>query len=269
MVEALEFPNIDPVLISFGPVAIRWYSIAYLLGIFIGWFLITKKIENKKTSLTKEILEDYTFWLVVGIVLGGRFAYVLFYAFDYFYQNPLSVFKVWEGGMSFHGGLIGVILVSFIFSQKYKIRFLELTDLLALVAPIGLFFGRIANFINDELWGRVAYDVPWAVKFPKGGYLPRHPSQIYEALLEGLLLFVILQLVAKNEKFYKRRGIISGLFVIFYALFRMFIEQYRQPDQQLGFIFGQITMGQILSFPMILVGAIVIYIGNKYNKEEM
>jgi len=267
MVEALDFPNISPILVSFGPIAIRWYSIAYLLGIFIGWFLISKKIDDKKTVLTKEVLEDYTFWLVIGIVLGGRFAYVLFYAFDYFVRNPLSVFKVWEGGMSFHGGLLGVIAVSLIFAKKYKIRFLELTDLLSLVAPVGLFFGRIANFINDELWGRVTYTTSWAVKFPSGGGVPRHPSQIYEALLEGLVLFVILQLAAKNEKIFARKGVISGLFVIFYAIFRMFIEQYREPDQQLGFIFGHITMGQILSFPMILVGLIVIYIGNKYNKE--
>jgi phosphatidylglycerol:prolipoprotein diacylglycerol transferase len=268
MVQALDFPDISPILFSIGPIAIRWYSIAYLLGIFIGWFLICKQIDKKKTVLTREILEDYIFWLVVGIVLGGRFAYVLFYAFDYFIQNPVDIFKVWQGGMSFHGGLIGVIIVSFIFSRKHKIRFLELTDLLAMVAPIGLFFGRIANFINDELWGRVAYDVPWAVKFPNGGGLPRHPSQIYEALLEGVLLFVIIQLLAKNENVYKRKGIISGLFVIFYALFRMFVEQFREPDQQLGFIFGHITMGQILSFPMILIGLLVMYVANKNSKKE-
>ena len=258
----MHFPinlyNLDPNIISIGPIAIRWYSLAYILGILFTWFLL-KSFNNKKPIMSKEAWDDWLFWAVMGIVLGGRIGYVLFYNFDFYWQNPLQVMAVWHGGMSFHGGLLGSIVSMFFFCKKYKINFFELTDILAIAAPIGLFFGRIANFINMELYGRVT-ESGFGVIFPNAGGLPRHPSQLYEAGLEGLLLFVVLFCLAKFTKIKEKTGILSGLFLSLYGFARIFVEQFREPDEQIGFLFYKTTMGQLLSLPLIALGIVIIAI---------
>ena len=261
----LSYPDISPIIFSIGPLAIRWYSMAYLLGIIAAWFLISKDIKKYDICLSKANLEDIVFYVTLGIVLGGRIGYVLFYGFDTFYNNPLEIFAIWHGGMSFHGGIIGVIIAIYLVSKKIKYPFLGITDLAALYTPIGIFCGRLANFANDELWGRIT-DVPWAVKFPSGGYLPRHPSQIYEALTEGLLLLIILNLLWQNLWIRKHTGFVSGMFLILYGIFRMFIEQFRQPDNHLGFVFLNFTMGQMLSVPFIVIRILVICVSLKKFK---
>jgi phosphatidylglycerol:prolipoprotein diacylglycerol transferase len=219
----LAFPNIDPVAIHIGNFGVRWYSLAYMAGILLGWWVIARENTVRPLkNLSKNALDDMVVWAVVGIILGGRLGYVLFYKPDYYLHNPLEILRLWEGGMSFHGGLLGTITAFYLFCRKHKIRFLGLTDLLACAAPIGLFFGRIANFINGELFGRVT-DSPLGMVFPYGGDLPRHPSQLYEATLEGLLLFIIC-------------------------------EHFREPDVFLGFLYAGTTMGQLLSLPMFIIG---------------
>ncbi len=194
----------------------------------------------------------------MGIIIGGRLGYVLFYGGHTFLENPLQILEVWKGGMSFHGGVLGVIVAAYLFARKINYKFLGITDLVVLYAPIGIFCGRIANFINDELWGRVT-DVPWAVRFPSGGYVPRHPSQLYEAVLEGIVMFVVLNWLWRYKFVRERSGIVSAMFVLLYGLFRILMEQFREPDVQIGFLWGGLTMGQILSFPLILVGGLVIW----------
>lgn len=254
MFMALDFPNIDPVAFSIGPLVVRWYSLAYLAGFIGGWKYIAalvKHYRSKNFRPNKKDIEDFVPWSVLGVILGGRIGYVLFYNWHVYAHDWSSIFRVWEGGMSFHGGVIGVILAMVIFSHLKKIPVLNLTDLVCAAVPIGLFFGRLANFVNGELYGRMT-DVPWAIKFPEGNFIPRHPSQIYEAILEGLVLFCILFFMYRMPKIRERSGIVSAAFLILYALFRIMIEFFRKPDDQLGFIFGQITMGQILSTGMIL-----------------
>lgn len=257
----INFPNISPNLIDFGFIVIRWYALAYIGGILLGWWyakkLIAKYSEFLNKGLEPKFIDDYVTYAVLGIILGGRAGYVLFYNLPYYIDNPLEAFKVWEGGMSFHGGLIGVMLASLIFVIKYKINFFAFLDIQACVAPIGLFFGRLANFINDELWGRVS-NVPWAVKFPSGGYVPRHPSQLYEAALEGLILFIILMILVRFSKVRIKTGLLSASFGLFYGTFRCLTEKYREPDIQLGFLWQGLTMGQILSFTMILLSIIIL-----------
>lgn len=253
----LAFPEVSPVIFSVGPLAIRWYSMAYLLGIVIGWWLINRNVKVNNLGLSKPNVEDFVFYLTVGIILGGRLGYAVFYGGAEMWLKPWRLFELWKGGMSFHGGMVGVIVATYLFSKKIKYSFLGLTDLVVLYAPIGIFLGRIANFINDELWGRVT-DVAWAVRFPSGGYLPRHPSQLYEACLEGLLMFVILNCLWMLPKLRERKGVVSAMFVILYGCFRIIVEQFREPDAQLGFFFGGVTMGQMLSLPLVLVGAIVL-----------
>ena len=253
----LAFPEVSPVIFSVGPLAIRWYSMAYLLGIVIGWWLINRNVKVNNLGLSKPNVEDFVFYLTVGIILGGRLGYAVFYGGAEMWLKPWRLFELWKGGMSFHGGMVGVIVATYLFSKKIKYSFLGLTDLVVLYAPIGIFLGRIANFINDELWGRVT-DVAWAVRFPSGGYLPRHPSQLYEACLEGLLMFVILNYLWMLPKVRERQGVVSALFIILYGCFRIIVEQFREPDAQLGFFFGGVTMGQMLSLPLVLVGAIVL-----------
>ena len=252
----MHFPiiltNIDPNLISIGPISVRWYSLAYILGILFSWFLL-KFFNKKKPIMNKEAWDDWLYWAVLGIVLGGRIGYVLFYNFSFYFHHPLQILAVWHGGMSFHGGLLGSIIAMFMFCKKYKINFLELTDILAIAAPIGLFFGRIANFINMELYGRITGS-DFGFIFPNAGSLPRHPSQLYEAFLEGLLLFVILFCLAKFTKIKERNGMLSGLFLVFYGLARIFVEQFREPDEQIGFLIYRATMGQILSLPFTILG---------------
>lgn len=263
----IDFPIIlpffDPNLIAIGPIAIRWYSLAYIFGIVFTLLLI-KHFNKEKNFISKEALDDWLFWAVLGIIIGGRLGYTLFYNFGYYIHNPLQILAVWQGGMSFHGGLIGSIVSMFLFCKKYKINFLEFTDILSIAAPTGLFLGRIANFINLELYGRVTGS-NFGIIFPNAGDLPRHPSQLYEAFLEGLLLFIILFSLAKLTKIRNKSGVLSGLFLSGYGLARIFVEQFRQPDEQLGFIFGNsITMGQILSVPILLFGvAVIIFCSSK------
>lgn len=249
----LDFPNISPIIFSVGPLAIRWYSMAYLFGIVAGWYLINRNVKKYKLGLTKENIEDMIFYLTLGIILGGRLGYVLFYGKEYYWENPLRVLEIWQGGMSFHGGVLGVITALYLLSRKIGYGFLKMTDLAVLYAPIGIFCGRIANFINDELWGRVT-DVAWAIKFPNGGYLPRHPSQLYEALFEGLVMFAILNFLWRYKWIRERHGFVSALFIVLYGVFRSSMEQFREPDLQMGFFFGHFTMGQLLSVPLVILG---------------
>ena len=246
--------NFDPVAIEIFSLEIRWYSLAYIFGILLGWTL-AKKLFIKNAEI-KNKFDDYLSYLIMGIILGGRLGYVFIYNFSFYINNPLDIFKIWQGGMSFHGGLIGVIFASIIFAKKYNQNLFLYMDNVALVAPIGIFFGRIANFINSELYGTIT-NVPWAVTFIQVDRLPRHPSQLYEALLEGICLFLIL--IYFRNKFSNNPGLISGLFLIFYSIFRFFVEFVRVPDDQLGYIFLNLTMGQVVSLIFILLGVILFY----------
>ncbi|RPG96078.1 MAG: prolipoprotein diacylglyceryl transferase [Candidatus Pelagibacter sp. TMED165] len=251
--------NLDPVLLNFGYFEVRWYSLAYIAGIFIGWKfgkkILGRQIELRKIDFKIDKFDDLISYIIIGIILGGRLGYVIFYNFNYYFSNPLDIVKIWEGGMSFHGALIGVILATILFSKKYNFSALFLLDIIASVTPIGLFFGRIANFINSELYGKIT-DVPWAVIFPLIDTSPRHPSQIYESLLEGLLLFIILNIALLNKRNFT--GLCSVLFLFFYGIFRIIAEQFRVPDAQLGYLISSISMGTLLSIIMIL-GSIIIF----------
>ena len=253
---AIQFPNFDPVAIAVGPLQIRWYALAYLTGILLGWayaIYIAQKDTAKGGRPNRDDIDDFLPYTVHGVILGGRLGYVLFYQLSYFLAHPGEIFQVWHGGMSFHGGAVGVIVAVISYSLVKKIPMLRLGDLAALCCTIGLFFGRIANFINGELYGRVT-DVSWAMVFPGGGEEPRHPSQLYEAALEGVVLFTILSILAHKAWVRERPGIIAGTFLIGYGLSRMFVELFREPDWYLGFVVGQATMGQLLCIPMILAG---------------
>lgn len=252
------YPEISPIIVAIGPLAIRWYSMAYLVGIVLGWILINRNVKKYSLSLEKQQVEDFVFYLTIGIIIGGRLGYAIFYGGAEMWLKPWHLLELWKGGMSFHGGVLGVIVAIWLYSKKINYDFFKLTDLVVLYAPIGIFLGRIANFINDELWGRIT-NVSWAVRFPNGGYLPRHPSQLYEGLLEGVLMFVILNLMWQSSMIRKKSGLVSAVFVLLYGLFRCFLEQFREPDAQLGYFWGMITMGQLLSIPLILVGLLVIY----------
>lgn len=244
---------------------IRWYALAYLAGFLGGWQYAGWLADlDKKTGRrpNREDIDNILPLLVFGIILGGRIGYILFYNFGYFVENPLAIFKVWEGGMSFHGGLMGVIVVILGFSRYYKIPPLQMGDTISVVVPIGLFFGRLANFVNGELFGRVT-DVPWGIVFPHGGELPRHPSQLYEATLEGLVLFIVLFFMARQESIRRRPGILFGTLMAGYGVSRFIIEYVREPDPQLGFFFQYFSMGQLLCLPMILAGGIIIHYARK------
>jgi phosphatidylglycerol:prolipoprotein diacylglycerol transferase len=255
----ITLPNIDPVALALGPISIRWYSLAYILGILFTMFWIKRCNRNNQLMSTKAY-DDWLFWAVLSIMLGGRLGYVLFYNPPYFLQNPLEILAIWQGGMSFHGGLCGAIIGMYLFAKKNKIEFLRLTDVLSIAAPVGLFCGRIANFINMELYGRVT-DGNYGVIFPNAGALPRHPSQLYEAGLEGVLAFIILISLYKFTNLKEKFGILSGIFLTLYGSFRILIENFRQPDEQIGFILGKMTMGQALSMPLILLGITLILRG--------
>ncbi len=252
------YPDIDPVIVEIGPFAIRWYALAYIAGIISGWALLRSLNKLGEVELiSKRGFEDIIVYAVLGIIIGGRAGYVLFYNLPYFMDNPLEIFMLWRGGMSFHGGLLGMLVAMALFARKFNIPYLQLMDNIAVVAPIGLFFGRIANFINGELWGRPT-EVPWAVIFPSGGPIARHPSQLYEAGLEGVLLFAILWYLARKTDLRLKTGALSGVFLVGYAIARMSMEQFRQPDEHLGVLWGLLTMGQLLSLPMLILGAILL-----------
>jgi len=264
--------NFDPVFLDFGIIQIRWYSIAYLLAVVFGWIYINKIIINLKEkttslSISKKIFEDIIIYLVLGIVVGGRLGYVLFYDPQYYLKNILEIFYIWKGGMSFHGGLIGVVLASAVYGKINKLNFLELTDLVSCAAPIGLFFGRIANFINGELYGK-ASELPWSVIFPEGGNITRHPSQIYEALLEGVLLFLIINFFAFKRKGIFKIGLISSMFLIYYSILRIIGEFFREPDQHLGYFFNILSMGTILSIVTFGVGMLIFFNTKKNAKSN-
>jgi phosphatidylglycerol:prolipoprotein diacylglycerol transferase len=258
MLFALPFPMIDPTLVQIGPIAIRWYALAYIVGIVLGWRLMLRLVALPAVVATKQQVDDFVTWATLGIVLGGRLGYVLFYRPGYYLFHPLEIFAVWGGGMSFHGGALGVIIALWLYCRQQRIDFMAFGDRMATVVPIGLFLGRCANFVNSELWGRVAPDVPWAMVFPNGGPEPRHPSQLYQAGMEGILLFVLLQVLVRQPALRARRGLLSGVFIAGYGLARIVGEVFRQPDAHLGFLFAGATMGQLLSVPMLLLGGWLI-----------
>jgi phosphatidylglycerol:prolipoprotein diacylglycerol transferase len=250
----LPYPHIDPVAVHLGPLAIRWYSLAYIAGILFGWWIFADEHKKRPISgLTKKALDDMVMWAVIGIVLGGRIGHVLFYDFSYFTQHPLEIFYIWQGGMSFHGGMLGFAAAFYLFCRKYRVHYWAVMDILACVAPIGLFFGRIANFINGELYGRVT-DVPWAMVFPQGGDEPRHPSQLYEAGIEGVLLFALLMILLKYTRARQKEGLLTGVFLIGYACARIIAECFRVPEGAIG----PFTLGQFLSLPMVALGLYLI-----------
>jgi phosphatidylglycerol:prolipoprotein diacylglycerol transferase len=254
---ALPFPDIDPVLIQLGPFALRWYALAYIAGILIGWvyaraIIRAERLWGGPAPLTVADYDDFILWVTLGIILGGRLGYVLFYNPAYFAAHPLEAVQLWKGGMSFHGGFLGCVLAVVLFARRRGIPVLSLGDITCAAGPIGLFLGRIANFINSELWGRPT-DVPWAMVFPNAGPLPRHPSQLYEAALEGLLLLAVLY-AAMRAGALRRPGLIIGLFAVGYAAARIFAEFFREPDAHIGLLWGGLTLGMLLSLPLMLAG---------------
>ncbi|HXL65469.1 MAG TPA: prolipoprotein diacylglyceryl transferase [Xanthobacteraceae bacterium] len=255
----LTLPHIDPVLISIGPLAVRWYALAYIVGIIAGWIYARAIIASPKlwagpAPLTVAAYDDFVVWITLGIILGGRIGYVLFYNFPHFREHPSEILQLWNGGMSFHGGVLGCVFVTIVFALRRGIPILSLGDVTLAVAPIGIFLVRIANFINGELWGRPS-DVPWAMIFPTGGPVPRHPSQLYEATLEGLVLLAVLGVLVRCGAL-KRPGLVSSSFALVYGVLRIFCEFFREPDVQLGFLWGGLTMGMLLSIPLIVAGVI-------------
>ena len=255
--------NFNPVAFQILSFEIRWYSLAYVVGIVIGW-LLCKKIFIKNSNINEKF-DDYISYLIIGIIIGGRLGYIIFYNFNYYINNILDIFKIWEGGMSFHGGLIGIIVASMVFAKKYGQDSFLYMDLVSLVAPIGIFFGRLANFINSELYG-IPTEVPWAVTFIQIDNLSRHPSQLYEAIFEGIILLLIL-LYFRKKNFLEKPGLISGIFLIFYSIFRFFVEFFRVPDQQLGYLILNLTMGQIISLIFFLTGIFLVIFKNE-NKQN-
>jgi phosphatidylglycerol---prolipoprotein diacylglyceryl transferase len=259
----INFPVFDPIAISIGPIAIRWYALSYIGGIVFGWLYARALIKSEKlwggpAPISLAQIDDFILWVTLGIILGGRTGYVLFYNLPFFIEHPAEIFELWKGGMSFHGGFVGCVVAVMWFAHRNRISILSLGDITTAVGPIGVFLGRIANFINSELWGRPADPaLPWAMIFPNGGPLPRHPSQLYEAGMEGILLFTILALMIRFGAL-KRPGLILGSFIALYPVARITGEHFREPDPQLGFLWGGLTMGTLLSLPMVIAGIILI-----------
>ena len=253
---AIPFPAIDPVLVSIGPFAIRWYALAYIGGLLLGW-RYCRYLAARGGPVTPDAFDDFLTWATIGVVVGGRLGDVLFYRLDYFVQHPLEIFAVWQGGMSYHGGMIGVLIAIYLFAKRRGISGLALGDLVAAATPIGLFFGRVANFINGELWGRVT-DVPWGVVFPHAGPEPRHASQLYEAVLEGLVLFVLLAWLAHKPDLRARHGFIGGVFLLGYGIARSIGEIFREPEALVGMLPFGTTWGQWLSLPMVVGGLVLM-----------
>ena len=256
--------NLDPVIVDFGLIVIRWYSLAYVFGIILGWWFGKKIINhiliNSEIKFSIKEFDDLITFMIISIIIGGRFGYVIFYNLAYYISNPFDIIKIWEGGMSFHGALIGIIIATHIFSIRRNLKTFFLLDVIACVSPIGIFLGRTANFINGELFGKVT-NVSWSVIFPAVDNLPRHPSQIYEAVLEGIVLFLILNILIFQKKY--KIGTCSYLFLIFYGIFRIISEFFREPDAQVGYLLNFFTMGSILSFIMIIAGLIIFNISQK------
>ena len=252
--------NLNPIIFDFGILSLRWYSLAYILGIVFGWWYGKKIIffinNRNKKNYNLDLFDDYITYIIISVIIGGRLGYVLFYNIEYFFSNPVEIFFIWNGGMSFHGGLLGIIIGTIIFSKKNNFDKLVLLDVVSCVAPLGIFFGRLANFINAELYGKPT-DVPWAVIFPLVDNQGRHPSQIYEALLEGALLFCILNLIIKKTSY--KKGICAAIFLIFYSISRIISEFFREPDIQVGYIFNYISMGSLLSFFMFGLGILMYF----------
>lgn len=257
MIFSIPFPNIDPVLIEVGPFALRWYALAYILGLIVGWRYVRYLATFQPKVATANDVDDFLIWATIGVVLGGRIGYIVFYNFDFYIENPLRALEIWRGGMSFHGGMLGVILAIILFCRRRNIPLLGFSDLIACATPIGLFLGRIANFINAELVGRTT-DLPWGVIFPGEEPVSRHPSQLYQAFLEGLVLLIVLNLLWRSEQVRKRIGVLSGAFLFGYGIFRIVGELFREPDMQIGFLAFGTTMGQWLSLPMVVVGVFLI-----------
>jgi phosphatidylglycerol---prolipoprotein diacylglyceryl transferase len=262
----LPFPAINPVLIHLGPLAVRWYALAYIVGIIAGWFYARALIASERlwggpAPFTVIDFDDFVIWITLGIILGGRTGYVLFYNFPHFAAHPIQILELWNGGMSFHGGVLGCLIAIVLFALRRGIPMLSLGDVTATVAPIGLCLGRIANFINGELWGRPS-DVPWAMIFPNGGPVPRHPSQLYEAALEGVVLFIVLGLLVRAGAL-KRPGVVTGAFALGYGVARIICEFFREPDVQLGFLWGGLTMGMLLCIPLVLGGMALLAVALK------
>ena len=260
----IPFPDIDPVLIQLGPFAIRWYALAYIAGLVLGWRYILKciatpRLWNGPAPVNQEQIDDALLWAALGIILGGRIGYVLIYDGGSYLSNPLEIFAVWHGGMSFHGGAAGTLIALYVFARRNSFSVLSMFDLVAAAAPIGVFFGRIANFINSELWGRPT-DVAWGIIFPNGGPMARHPSQLYEAALEGIVIFIVLRVLTHKFDALKRPGTIWGSTIALYGVARVFVEFFREPDRQIGYLYGDwLTMGMILSLPMIAIGLLIVW----------
>jgi len=265
----IPYPVINPVLVEFGPIAIRWYALAYIFGLILGWvyarwIVRTNALWGATPRPSAASLDDLLVYTALGVILGGRIGYVLFYNLDYYIAHPFETVAVWKGGMSFHGGLVGAALAVFLFARRYRVSGFTVADIASAAVPIGLCLGRIANFIKPELWGRPT-DVPWAMVFPGGGPLPRHPSQLYEASLEGLVLFVLLNFLLRAGAL-QRPGLVTGVFAIGYGLARITSEFFREPDPQLGFLFGGATMGMLLSLPLIAVGLALVAMARRRRK---
>jgi len=255
---AIAYPAIDPIAIEIGPIAIRWYALAYVVGILLSWRYMIRLIRRSTGEIQAAHIDDLIVWVTLGMILGGRIGYTIFYKPGYFLDNPLEIFAMWRGGMSLHGGLLGVLIAGFLFSRRRKIDFVGLGDIVVCAAPIGLFLGRIANFVNGELFGRTS-DAPWAMVFPHGGPEPRHPSQLYEAGLEGLVLFAVLAWLAFGTRALERPGLLGGVFYAGYGIARIIVEMFREPDAHLGFLAAGTTLGQLLSLPLVLIGAWLIH----------
>lgn len=259
MIPVLLFPDLSPTLVQIGPFAIRWYALAYIGGLVLGWQLLRRLVIKTPEVATQAQADDYLTWATLGVVLGGRIGFVLFYQPAYYLAHPALALAVWEGGMSFHGGTLGMIVAIIWFCRRNAIPLLGFADRVVVAVPIGLCFGRIANFINGELWGRPAPDwLPWAMIFPNGGPVPRHPSQLYESLLEGAVLFVVMFALSRQERLRARLGWLSGAFLIGYGIARITGEFFREPDVFLGYLIGGVTMGQLLCIPMLIAGAWLI-----------
>tara|TARA_B100001093_G_scaffold176301_1_gene169071 strand:+ start:116 stop:919 length:804 start_codon:yes stop_codon:yes gene_type:complete len=262
--QMFDYPNINPIAIDIGIIKIRWYAISYICGILLSWFLILKIIRIESIKISYQSVSDLVSNCMIGIILGGRLGYVIFYNPEYYMNNILEIIKIWNGGMSFHGGFMGVVIAVIYTSKSHKVPIMLFSDLISIVSPIGIFFGRIANFINGELYGKIT-NHKFGMIFPKGGNLPRHPSQIYEAFFEGLLLFIILWLLMNMLNAFNKKGLMTASFIFLYGVFRFFVEFFREPDLHIGYLYFNLSMGQLLSLPMIIIG---LYLLNKFYKKS-